>query len=373
MKAVLKFIKKEPILILAVILAVISCFFVPPSKEYISYINFKTLTSIFSLMIIIKGLSKINTFRIIATKILPYTKSSRGLITVLVFIPTILALFITNDVAVLTFVPFALIVLNMCDMSHLALKTVVLISIGCNLGGLISPMGNSQNLYLFSYYDLPSTFLIQNAYACFIVGVVILFVCCMLTKKQPVVTFDAKKREVKKFRLGVYLALLVLAISAVVLRIKNYYIITFAIVAVTMLFMDRSLYKNINYSILFTFTAFFIFSGNVKNIESIAVLLSKIINGNEFFLLIGLTQFISNTPAVIIISQFSSNILPVVLGANIGKNGTILASLTGVVVMRLYTSFDDRPLRFLGVFTLYGLIFLALMTGVGFLNILLMT
>ncbi len=373
MKAVLKFIKKEPILILAVILAIISCFFVPPSKEYISYINFKTLTSIFSLMIIVKGLSKINTFRIIATKILPFTKSSRGLITVLVFIPTILALFITNDVAVLTFVPFALIVLNMCDMQHLALKTVVLISIGCNLGGLISPMGNSQNLYLFSYYDLPSTFLMQNAYICFIFGIIFLFACCMLTKKQPVTTFDNKKREVKKTKLAVYLVLLALAVSAVVLKIDYYYLITFGIVAVTMLVVDRSLFKSLNYSILVTFTAFFIFSGNVKNIESVSILLSKIINGNEFFLLIGLTQFISNTPAVIIISQFSNNVLPVLLGANIAKNGTILASLTGVVVMRLYTSFDNRPLRFLGMFMSYGLIFLAIMTGVGYLNILLMT
>ncbi len=372
MKAVLKFMKKEPILILAVILAVVSCFFVPPSKEYIGYINFKTLTSIFSLMIIVKGLSKINTFRIIAAKILPFTKSSRGLVTVLVFIPTILSLFITNDVAVLTFVPFALIVLNMCDMPQLTLKTVVLISIGCNLGGLISPMGNSQNLYLFSYYDLPSTFLLRNAYICFIFGIVILFVACMLTKKQPVTTFDNKKREVKKAKLGIYVVLLALAVSAVVVKVSFYYLITFGIVTVTIFVVDRSLFKSINYSILVTFTAFFIFSGNVKNIEAISTVLSRIINGNEYFLIIGLSQFISNTPAVIIVSQFSNNVLPVLLGTNISKNGTILASLTGVVVMRLYTSVDDRPLRFLGVFMAYGLIFLAMMTGVGYLNILLM-
>ena len=119
MKAVLKFIKKEPIMIAAVILAVVTCFFVPPNLEYLDYINFKTLTTIFSLSIIIKALNKINTFKILATKILPLIKSSRGLVTALVFLPTILALFITNDVAVLTFVPFALIILNMCDIRAL--------------------------------------------------------------------------------------------------------------------------------------------------------------------------------------------------------------------------------------------------------------
>lgn len=371
MKAVLKFIKKEPIMIAAVILAVVTCFFVPPNLEYLDYINFKTLTTIFSLSIIIKALNKINTFKILATKILPLIKSSRGLVTALVFLPTILALFITNDVAVLTFVPFALIILNMCDMSHLALKTVILICIGSNLGGLISPIGNSQNLYLFSYYNLPPLFLLKNAYMSYAFGILLLFACCMLTKKEAVSTFDNKKREVKKVRLGVYLFLLVLAVSAVVLRIPYYYLITFGVVVVAMFIMDRSLYKSVNYSILVTFTAFFIFSGNIKKMESISNILQGIIAGREYFLTIGLTQIISNTPAAIIVSQFSDNVLPVVLGANIGKNGTIIASLNAAVAMRLYTSMDDRPMRFLGMLFLYNFIFLICMTGIGFLNILL--
>lgn len=370
MKAVLRFIKKEPILIVAVILAAVTCIFVPPNAEYLNYINFKTLTTIFSLSIIIKGLSKINTFKIIATKILPKIKSSRGLVTTLVMLPTVFALFITNDVAVLTFVPFAIIILNMCDMSHLTLKTVILINIGSNMGGLVSPIGNSQNLYLFSHYDLPSMYLLQHAYISYIFGMGLLLLFCLLTKKEVVSTFDDKKREVKKGKLSIYLFLLVLAISSVVLRIKNYYLITFAVVFIAMLIVDRSLFKNVNYSILITFTAFFIFSGNVKHIDTISNFLSRIITGREYFLTIGLTQIISNTPASIIVSQFSDSVLPIVLGANIGKNGTILASLTGVVIMRLYTSNDDRPLRFLGMFTLYGFIFLICMTAIGYVNML---
>lgn len=373
MKAVLKFIKKEPVLIASVILAVVTCFFVPPNAEYLDYINFKTLTTIFSLSIIIKGLSSINTFKIIATKILPRIKSSRGLVTTLVMLPTVFALFITNDVAVLTFVPFAIIILNMCDMSHLTLKTVILINIGSNMSGLISPIGNSQNLYLFSYYNLPSTYLLQNAYISFILGMALLLLCCFLTKKQPVETFDDKKREVKKGKLGIYLFLLVLAISAVVLRIPNYYLITFGIVFIAMLIMDRSLFRSANYSIIITFTAFFIFSGNIKNIEGVSNILSNIIAGKEYWFTIGLTQIISNTPAAIIVSQFSENVLPIVIGANIGKNGTIIASLTGVVIMRLYTSNEDRPLKFLGAFTLYGLFFLVCMTAIGYLNMLIIS
>ena len=370
---VLKFVKKEPILILSIILAIVTCFFVPPSKEYFGYINFKTLISIFSLMIIVKGLSKIKIFKIIAAKVLPHIKTSRGLVTALVFMPTVFAIFITNDVAVLTFVPFAIIVLSMCDMNHLTLKTVILICIGCNMGGLISPIGNSQNLYLFSYYELQSFFLLEKAYPTFIFGYIMLFLCCFFTKNQPVTTFDNKKREIKKVRLSIYVALLVIAISGVVVQSSFYYYITFGIVAITMFIVDKSLYKSINYSIIITFAAFFIFSGNIKNIESISVFMSHIIIGKEYFLSIILTQFVSNTPAAIIISQFSDNILPVVLGLNIGKNGTIIASLTGVVVMRTYTGFEDKPLKFLGKFSIYNFLFLLIMKCVGFLNLILVS
>lgn len=371
MKAVLKFIKKEPILVMAIVLAVVTSFFAPPSLEYFSYINYKTLTTLFCFMIVIKGLSKINVFKILATKILPYIKSSRGLVTTLVFMPTILSLFIVNDVVVLTFVPFALILLNMCDKTHLSMKTVILICIGSNLGGLISPLGNSQNLYLFSYYDLAPTFLLQKAYLTYIASMLLMFICCMVTKKEPVTTFDDKKRKIKKGKLAIYSTLLILSISSVILKIPNYYLITFGAVAVVIFMTDKSLYKSVNYSIIFTFTAFFIFSGNIKNIESVSTIMSKIIIGNEYLLSIGLTQIISNTPTAIIVSQFSNNIMPVVMGINIGKNGTIIASMAGIVVMRFYTAVDDRPLKFLGVFTMYGFLFLLTLTGVGYLNMLL--
>lgn len=373
MKAVLRFIKKEPIMIMAIILAVVTSFFVPPSLKYVKYIDFKTLTTLFSFMIVIKGLSKINIFKIIATKILPYIKNSRGLVTTLVFIPTILSVFIINDVVVLTFVPFALILLNMCDKTHLSMKTVILICIGSNLGGLISPLGNSQNLYLFSYYDLSPTYLLQRAYITYIFAMLLMFVCCMYTKKEPVTTFDNKKREIKKGKFFIYMSLLILAVSVVVLKIPNYYLIAFGVVVAVVFLVDKSLFKSVNYFILITFVAFFIFSGNIKNIESISIMMSKIIIGNEYLLSIGLTQIISNTPTAIIVSQFSNNIFPVVMGINIAKNGTIIASMAGIVVMRFYTANDDRPLKFLGVFTMYGLFFLILMTGVGYLNMLLLT
>ncbi|MFW5780487.1 MAG: SLC13 family permease, partial [Bacillota bacterium] len=198
MNAVLRFIKKEPVLVGALILTVVTCFFVPPNLEYIDYINFETLARLFGLMLIIKAMSRIRAFQIVASKILPRLKTSRGLVTALVLIPTFFSLFITNDVAIVTFVPFAIIVLSMCDKSHLILKTVILITIGCNLAGFISPLGNSQNLYLFAYYDLPSTYLIQNAYITFLAGMGLLLLFCLTTKKEKIESFEDKKREIKK-------------------------------------------------------------------------------------------------------------------------------------------------------------------------------
>lgn len=370
MKSTLKFIKKEPILIIAVIIAIISCFFVPPSKEYIDYIDFKTLTSIFSLMIIVKGMSKINTFQIIAAKILPLTKSSRGLVTVLVMLPTFFTIIITNNVAILTFVPFALVVLDMCEVQHLALRTSVLITLGCNLGGLISPLGNSQNLYLFSYYNLPSTYLFHIAHVvCFIVGLALLLVCCMMTKKQPIAIFDKVDNEIKKGKLTIYILLMILVIASVIVKIKYFDLIAVGILIIIILFVDKSLFKSVNYSILITFVAFFICSGNIKNMDSLANALSKIIVGNEFFLLLGLSQIISYTPTVIIVSQFSNNVLPVVLGANLCKFGTIIASFSGIIVMRFYTSFENKPGRFLKTFMSLGFMFLFILGGIGYLFI----
>ena len=372
MKIAFKFVKKEPVLIGAVILAIVTCFFVPPSLEYIGYINFETLARLFGLMLIIKAMSRIRAFQILSANILPKIKTTRGLVTALVFIPTFFSLFITNDVSIVTFVPFAIIVLGMCDKTHLILKTVILITIGCNLGGLISPLGNSQNLYLFAYYDLPSTYLIRNAYITSIAAFGLLLVLCLTTKKEKIESFEDKKREIKKGKLSLYAVLLLLVISSVIIKHSFYYLIVFGLVVAIMIFVDRGAFKSVNYSILVTFLAFFIFSGNIKNIQVVSNFLSKIIEGNEYWLCIGISQFFTATPTVIIISQFSNNVLPVVLGSCVGKNGSLIASLSALVVFSMYTSsVEDKPLKFLGQFTLYSGLFLITLAGVGYLNLLL--
>lgn len=365
MKA-LNYFKKNSILVIASLVAVVTSFFNPPSLAYIDFISFKTLAIMFSFLIIVSGLISTRVFKVLAIKILSKVKTTRGLVLVLVFVPSFFATFITNNIAVLTFVPFIIVILTMCDLNHLILKTIILCTIGCNLGGLISPIANNQNLFLFAYFDLDIFYLVKNDVYVFLLSTLLLLVCCLTTKKEPITTFATDKQSLRLKRLIIYSILLVLAVSAVMVTLSYYYWIVLGIVIVAFLIVDKKQFKRVKYSILFTFVAFFIFTGNLRSIETVSEVLVSALQGNEYFAAVIFSQGISNTPATLLLSGFTDNVYPLIYGLNVGKNGTFFASMSGIFIHKIYTDFDNNQAKFFLVFGLYSLLFLVFMTAIGY-------
>lgn len=365
----LKFLKAQPIFVAATIAAIVTACIVPPDKEYISYVNWRTIAGLASIFIAIKGLERTRFFKLVSVKILSYVTSARALILCLVFIPTFLSFFITNDVAVVIFVPFSIIILTMCGMHKLILKTVILICIGTSMTGLLSPIANAQNIYLFAHYDLPFTYMLQYGWLTSIVGFGLLFLCCFLTKNENVATFEKSDIKLKERKFPQFVILFVLSVMSIIVKSNWFYWVVLGIVLVTALVTDYKSVKRVRYMVLLTYIMFFIFAGNLKRMPSVGEAIAGILEGREYWLSIGLSELINNTPASIIVSQFSDACLPIMLGMNIGKIGTIHASMMSIVAMSQYMNFDDRPGKFLGHFTLYSLLFLAVLTAFGVLTL----
>lgn len=365
----IKFLKGQPILVAATVAAVVTMFFVPPDADYVSYVNWRTIAGLTSIFISIKGLERTRFFKLMSAKILSYVTSARALILCLVFIPTFLSFFITNDVAVVIFVPFSIIILTMCGMQKLILKTVVLICIGTSMTGLLSPIANAQNIYLFAHYNLPFGYMFRYGWLTAIAGFGLLFLCCFFTKNENVATFEKTDIKLKERRFPQFVILFALSVMSIIINSVWFYWAVLAIVLVTALITDYKSVKRVRYTVLLTYLMFFIFAGNLKRIPAVGDTISGILAGREYFLSIGLSELISNTPASIIVSQFSDAVLPIMLGMNIGKIGTIHASMMSIVAMSQYMNYDDRPLKFLKSFTLYSLMFLAVLTAFGVLTL----
>ena len=363
---VVNFLKENLILSIITLATIVTSFFNPPSLQYVEFLNFKSIVILFCLMITVTGLNSTRVFKILANKILSKVKTSRGLVVALVFIPTILAIFITNNVAVITFVPFIIVVLTMCDMNHLVLKTIVLCTIGCNLGGLISPIANNQNMFLFAFYELDIFYLIKNDILLFTLSMLLLLGCCLTTKKVPVNTFDVKKSRLRVGKLVGYSLLLLLSLTIVMVTHSYYFWIVLGLVAVGIALIDKRMFKRVNYSVLITFSVFFIFSGNMRSIEAVSSAVNSVLSGNEYLMAIFLTQAISNTPATLLLSGFSDNVYPLIYGLNVGKNGTMIASMSGIFIHKMYVDFENKPAKFFATFTLYAFLFLGFMTIAGF-------
>ncbi len=335
MKAIIHLIKSETVLVISWILAVVSMFFVTPSKEYISYIDFKTLGLLLSLMFVVAGLKECRVFEKIGNELLMRTSKLKGLKVVLVFLCFILAMLITNDVALITFVPFTIYVLKEAGYEKSICFVVILQTIAANLGSMLTPFGNPQNLYLFSEYKMTAGqfFSITGPYVA--LAGILLFVCCIFGKKEEDKKIEnIEKVEIDKSKTIVYSVMFCVCI-ATVFGVMPYYI-TLGIVLLLALILDRKLYAKVDYSLILTFVGFFIFIGNMGKIEVIHTFLSEAMKGREILISIVSSQFISNVPAALLLSSFTDRYDLLLVGLNIGGLGTLIASMANLISYKIY-------------------------------------
>lgn len=369
---VIQFIKKETVLVLAAILALISAFFIPPGPEYAEYIDCRVLGVLLSLMIVTAGLLKNGFFDIVGNCLLAGTKNTAQLTGVLVFLCFFSSMIITNDVALVTFVPFAMLTLQRCGQERLIMLVLVLQTIAANLGSMLTPIGNPQNLYLYNLSGIGAwEFILHMLPYTGIAGVLLLLVIFVLSaRKQKISMQDCAIHDVNKVNMKkntVYMGLFGICML-IVARILPYQMVL-AAVLIIVFFMDRAVLGSVDYCLLFTFISFFIFTGNIGNIPAVKNVLQNLVEGKELWISILASQFISNVPAALLLAEFTEDYKKLLVGVNIGGLGTLIASMASLISYKAYAHNYNRTKGiYLIWFTVANLLFLAvfLVVAAGF-------
>ena len=346
MRTLKQFVKNEIVLCVAFILATISCFIIVPSKSYLEYIDFRTLSILFSLMITMAGFQKLSVFRQIGEALVNRTKTLRGLVIILVLLSFFSSMFITNDVALLTFVPFSIITLSIANKKDKYIIVIVLETLAANLGSMLTPLGNPQNLYLYSLSNMGLWSFVNIMLPYSLCSLILLLISVeffigkeegKLTKTQVNISQRNKK---DKLLIAIYVILFLVSIL-VVSRVLPYYIGLIIVITAVILFDNRVLRKP-DYSLLFS------------------DFLSEIIKVNEVGVSILLSQFISNVPAAILCSGFTKDIVKLIVGTNLGGLGTLIASMASLISFKQYSYIDGADTkRYILVFTALNIIYLA--------------
>lgn len=369
MKAI-NFLKKEIVLTIALVLAVGSSFFVPPDGEYLGYIDFRTLAILFCLMAVMAGLQKNGVFSFVAEKLLQKVKHIRVAVFILIALCFFGSMLITNDVALITFVPFSFIVLSLIKAEALVVPVVVMQTIAANLGSMLTPIGNPQNLYLYGKAGMGIGSFVRLMLPYAAVSFVLLAIWCILFryKGETAVAYapqSATEFSKNKVQIFVYCALFVLSLLAVAHIVP--WTAALVITVVVVFILDRKVLGKVDYALLLTFVGFFVFIGNMGRVPAFNALLSRVMEGNEVLTAVLCSQIMSNVPAALLLSGFTSHCDLLLIGTNLGGLGTIIASMASLISFK-YIGRDYKPLRgkYMMFFTAANLIFLLILLAVWF-------
>ena len=322
-------------MVIAFAAALITCFFVPPDKAYLDYFDVKTLTCLFCVLAVVCALKNINFFYVLAKQLVRLFRNARMSILALVYITFIGSMLIANDMALLTFLPLGMFVLTTTGKGKYMAFTFIMQNIAANLGGMLTPFGNPQNLYLYTKFQIPNLEFMQIMAAPFGLAILLITLCCIIFVKPEPLMLKEEKLSLPLGRSILYLALFLLAIAIVFRGIP--YWIGLIVIPVVLLFVDRKALKMVDYPLLFTFVFFFVFSGNMARIDVVRQLFSWLLEKNTLLFSVASCQVISNVPSAILLSQFTENYRQLLLGVNIGGVGTLIASLASLITFREYT------------------------------------
>lgn len=361
---VIAFIKKEAVLCAALLLAMISSFFIKPSVNYITYLDYRVLVLLFCLMLVVAGFKNLGIFQLLGEKLCSLVHTTRGLTFVLVNLCFFASMLITNDVSLITFIPFTLSVYAMAGCEKVLIPVVVLETIAANLGSMLTPVGNPQNLLLYSVSGMSMGDFILHMLPLTCVSYVAIVVYIFFIPDQHIILHGNQSQDTKKWlnvRFIVYCILFLICLGNVTHLISSYWTVGL-IVAVTIFIVNRRLFTQVDYSLLMTFVGFFIFIGNMKQIPVINQWLQGIIKGNELLVGIVSSQIISNVPAAMLLSGFTTDYKQLLYGVNIGGLGTLIASMASLISYRFYArTYQEQKGRYFRVFTIYNVVLLVLL------------
>lgn len=367
---IINLLKKETVLCVSVVLAVISVFIITPDKEYINYIDFRTIGVLFSLMLVMAGLKNVNFFKTMGQLMLAGSKSLFGITMALVMMCFFGSMLITNDVALITFVPYTLVVLDMLGVrneKNISITIVCMETIAANLGSMLTPVGNPQNLYLYgkSKMSMGEFVSVTFPYVLLTFIILVIWIAMWSGRNKIPVNIHRKKEDVHivcKGKMIIYGLLFIVCMLAV-LRIIHYAVALVIVLAVVPL-LDKNSIKQVDYSLLFTFAALFVFIGNIGRITELSAWILKVMNNRETVISVVLSQCISNVPAAILLSGFTDNVRALIIGTNLGGLGTLIASMASLISYRqISNNLPEGKSGYFKKFTLSNLGFLVILLG----------
>lgn len=353
-------LKENVVLIIAIIAAVITSIIIPPDKEYLEYFDFKTLACLFSVLAVVCALRNIRFFYTLAKAIVRKFKNTKIAILALVYITFIGSMLIANDMALLTFLPLGYFILHTTGKEKYLAFAFIMQNIAANLGGMLTPFGNPQNLYLYSKFNIPDGEFVSIMFPPFCVAILLITICCLVFVKSEPMEIQEKAAKLPIPRVIAYLILFALAIL-MVFRFMPYQIGLIVIIA-SLLILDRQALLQVDYGLLFTFVFFFIFAGNMGRIEAVRDFFSSLLQINTLIFSAMSCQVISNVPSAILLSRFTENYRELLLGVNIGGAGTLIASLASLITFKEYSKQDPKhTLSYVLKFTAFNFAFLIIL------------
>ena len=357
----LAFVKKNAVLCVAIAAAFITSLIVPPDAAYMDYFDFKTLTCLFCVLAVVCAFKNIRFFFVLAQKIVLLFKSARSCVLALAYVTFIGSMLIANDMALLTFLPLGYLVLSTTGKQKYMAFTFIMQNIAANLGGMLTPFGNPQNLYLYTKFNIPTGEFTMIMLPPFLISVALITLCCLIFVKKEPLTMEDEKVKLPFWRTLIYCVLFTLSI-VIVFRIIPFWI-GLIVIPIALWFMDKKALKDVDYGLLFTFVAFFIFAGNMSRIPAVQNIFASLLGKNTLLVSILSCQVISNVPSAILLSQFTGNYSALLLGVNIGGVGTLISSLASLITFREYTSHNPNQAgKYIALFSAFNFGFLILLT-----------
>ena len=361
------FFKANAVLFIAIIAAAVTCFFVPFDSEYAGYFDWRTLSCLFCTLAVVAAFKNVRFFEWLADVIVRRFKSIRTVIVSLVFVTYFGSMIMANDMALVTFLPLGYFVLESCGGKRYMAFTFIMQNIAANLGGMLTPFGNPQNLYLYSFFNIGAAEFFRIMAVPFAAAFLLIFGTCMFVKPEKVEVQTKKRPAPKAWRVAVYSALFIVSVL-IVFRIFPYYWGLLA-VTVALLALDFKSVLKVDYGLLLTFCAFFVFSGNMARIEPVQDFLGKLMEIDPLAFGILSCQVISNVPSAVLLSRFTTDYARLLIAVNLGGLGTPIASLASLITLNTYRKLmPGDTKRYILLFLGLNFGFLLILTGFGYLT-----
>ncbi len=356
------FVKTNAVMFIALSAALITSLIIPVDAKYLGYFDFKTLTCLFCVLAVVCALRNINFFYVLARKVVSVFKNARMSVLALVYITFIGSMLIANDMALLTFLPLGYFVLTATNKTKYMAFTFIMQNIAANLGGMLTPFGNPQNLYLYTKFSIPTSEFVQIMFPPFILSVLLITACCIIFVKPEPLFLCYTKIPLSPRRTLLYLILFILSII-IVFRIIPYQA-GLVIIPAVLFFADRKALRAVDYPLLLTFVFFFIFAGNMARIPAVNSLFSALLSKSTLLFSVLSCQVISNVPSSILLSQFTNDWQNLLVGVNIGGAGTLIASLASLITFREYLKHNPgKAWHYIVMFSVFNFAFLGILTA----------